>query len=260
MGNFERCIDILTEGDRNRVWSLVVTVFGDLAQAEGASLSMQSLARITEPLGVKPEALRVAMHRLKKDGWITSQRQGRNSLFRLTKEGRTQSIEAAPLIYRNAPPDYPVWSLYLASAQSQKSIAEIEQLAQIKNSVSLSQLEVLATGDESFPHLLQSKLSTDQLPDWLGRSIFSAATIGKYQTLTTKLLRLAECWPDSPDAFERATLRTLLVHSWRRVILSHADVPDEFVPIDCPLPQCRSLIAKHLEALPRPSLAELDLG
>jgi len=65
MDDFNRCIEILAAGDRNRVWSLVVTIFGDLAQGTGDTLSMQTLARITEPLGVKPEALRVALHRLK---------------------------------------------------------------------------------------------------------------------------------------------------------------------------------------------------
>ena len=62
-----------------RVWSLLVTIFGDLALAKDARLSGASVNALTAAIGIKPEATRVASHRLRKEGWIESHRTGRQS-------------------------------------------------------------------------------------------------------------------------------------------------------------------------------------
>ena len=55
-----------------RVWSLMVSLFGDLAQAEGAGIDGPVLSRIMTAMQIRPEATRVALHRLRNDGWIAS--------------------------------------------------------------------------------------------------------------------------------------------------------------------------------------------
>ena len=87
-----RCLN----GDQvPRVWSLLVTVFGELGQDPDVRLSVLLLGKLMDLAGVKPGAMRVALHRLKKDGWIDSRRCGRNSEYFLTPYGRSQSVEAA---------------------------------------------------------------------------------------------------------------------------------------------------------------------
>ena len=62
-----------------RVWSVIVTLMGDLTVmgtpgADASGVSGQALGKVMAALGIRPEATRVALHRLRKDGWIESTR------------------------------------------------------------------------------------------------------------------------------------------------------------------------------------------
>ena len=96
--SFQNLIEQVTFGTTPRVWSLLVTVFGELAQDADAQISGSLLRSLSEHIGIKPEAMRVALHRLRKDGWIDSERTGRTSNYFLTLWGRAQSIAASPRI------------------------------------------------------------------------------------------------------------------------------------------------------------------
>ena len=88
---FETAVADLVDPQDQRVWSIIVSLFGDMAQEPGAQISGGALTQIIEPMGIKPEAIRVALHRLRKDGWIESDRIGRVSRHVLSEFGRTQS-------------------------------------------------------------------------------------------------------------------------------------------------------------------------
>lgn len=87
-----------------RVWSLMVSLFGDLAQGEGDAIDGPVLSTIMTALDVRPEASRVALHRLRNDGWLQSHKVGRISQHSLTAQGRAESAAASPRIYA-APPE-----------------------------------------------------------------------------------------------------------------------------------------------------------
>ena len=65
--NFEASIAQLTDLQNLRVWSIIVSLFGDLAQKTGDQISGTTLTQIITPMGIKPEAIRVALHRLRKE-------------------------------------------------------------------------------------------------------------------------------------------------------------------------------------------------
>lgn len=90
--------DLRTLGGQ-RVWSLMISLFGDLAQSKGDTIDGPVLSLIMNILDVKPEAVRVALHRLRNDGWIQSQKSGRISQHSLTEKGRRESALASPRIY-----------------------------------------------------------------------------------------------------------------------------------------------------------------
>ena len=96
----------LTALGSQRVWSLLVTVFGDLAQNEGDVIDGPVLSLLMADIGIKPEATRVALHRLRNDEWIVSTKQGRTSQHSLTARGRRESAAANPRIY-NLPQQSP---------------------------------------------------------------------------------------------------------------------------------------------------------
>ena len=82
-----------------KVWSFLVTLFGDLAADEGAELSGPLVSRLSTRLGIKPEALRVALHRLRKDGWIDSRREGREARHCLTRSARADTKAVHSVVY-----------------------------------------------------------------------------------------------------------------------------------------------------------------
>ena len=69
-GEFRQLVAQLSHDGTPRVWSLIVTIFGDLARESGMSLSGTALSRMTARVDVRAEATRVALHRLRRDGWI----------------------------------------------------------------------------------------------------------------------------------------------------------------------------------------------
>ena len=57
---------------RLRVWSVIVTIMGEIAQPDGGEISMAVLLEICTALDIEPQAVRTAMSRLSKDGAIIS--------------------------------------------------------------------------------------------------------------------------------------------------------------------------------------------
>ncbi|MDX8352966.1 hypothetical protein [Cognatiyoonia sp. IB215182] len=80
-----------------KTWSLIVTVFGDM---DGDRISGKDLGALLGPLGIRPEAMRVALHRLKKDGWIQSEKSGREVIYSLSPYGRAETTTAREDVYR----------------------------------------------------------------------------------------------------------------------------------------------------------------
>jgi phenylacetic acid degradation operon negative regulatory protein len=92
INTYEKAITALTGLGPIRVWSVLVTVFGDLAHE--TSLDGSTLSAIMAEIGIKPEASRVALYRLRSDGWVRSEKTGRTSRYNLTDKGAHDSAAA----------------------------------------------------------------------------------------------------------------------------------------------------------------------
>ena len=77
MDVLEPLITSLHAEGRLRVWSLVVTVFGDAVQHRGGRIATLRLQHLLERVGVEAGALRTALSRLTSDGWVVRDREGR---------------------------------------------------------------------------------------------------------------------------------------------------------------------------------------
>ena len=76
----EKFIDNFHSMNKLRVWSLVITIFGDCATLRGGTIAMTDLQAITTLLRIEPGALRTAMSRLAKENWLIRTKVGKNSL------------------------------------------------------------------------------------------------------------------------------------------------------------------------------------
>ena len=259
---FEDCVRILIADQNPRVWSLIVTFFGDLAQAEDDRVSGAVLTRIGQLAGIKPEAMRVALHRLRRDGWIESQRLGRKSEYFLTGHGREESAKASPRIYAREDTSIGKWTVLIA--EPRKTVAEaLPGLSNDKPGIVMSGNGFMIVSN-AYPvkdEPLLALTGTDlAVPDWLRNRMIDGELSEACNKLSGTLAELAciDLRTQNLTALQVAVLRILIVHSWRRVRLRQPDLPDRFFPDSWTGPQCRAMVANLLEQLPRPQLRSLE--
>lgn len=261
---FDKSLDILTYNRNQMVWSILVTIFGDLARRPGDRISGSLLSRLTEPMGIKPEAMRVALHRLRNDGWLTSERQGRTSRYSLTAHGLSESDAASPRIYAETAPtvERGPWHLLLGESGPASQRGEVEKAWRGRGYVPITPGAYLARGAApgDSPDFLVIEGTPTQVPGWLRARIGPPDLANAYRALEGALDKalphIAKAAHIPP--LEAAILRVVIVHNWRRALLAHPDLPAMFFPSDWRGFACRDKVMTALEALPRPSLESLE--
>jgi phenylacetic acid degradation operon negative regulatory protein len=238
-----------------RVWSLLVTVFGELAQDCDARISGSLLRHLCEHISIKPEAMRVALHRLRKDGWIDSERTGRTSDYFLTPWGREQSIAASPRIYAKGPAALNAWLVMFNPGRQ----AQDDPMSGSWISSNLLVTSVPPDKDDVVAIELHIE---DTLPEWVTSKVCDPATVELSQTFLTALDTLHTSLDASAELtpMQIAALRVLLVHGWRRIVLKAPVLPDHVFPDGWRGIECRNRTSDLLDQLPKQDVAELEQG
>jgi len=230
-----------------RVWSLLVTVFGDLAPDQ--TLDGPTLSMIMAGIGIKPEATRVALHRLRSDDWIASQKRGRTSLHRLTAKGQQDSQAARPRIY-GTPEQMGGAARVILTSQPQD--LDPARFAQISTRL------FVCNASTALPAGAMA-LEPQDYPAWLGAQIETAPMKDAYKSLHAVLTditqELGDVTPRQP--LQVAVLRVMIVHAWRRLTLKHPDLPRAAHSADWRGHDCRVLITELLHRFPRPDLDQI---
>jgi len=250
---FADLVTCLSGDQPPRVWSLLVTIFGELAQEDCTRISGVLLRHLSDLIGFKPEAVRVALHRLRKEGWIESQRQGRNSDYFLTDWGRAQSAAASPRIYNTGPMAERAWLVVLEpGCTAPRSGPEAAYLA--SNVLLTSQLSddktafvTTVTESQFLPEWMTRKLCDENITAFAKKLI---AALGRLEAQTEMLAQLDPC--------KQAVLRVLIVHDWRRIVLKTTVLPDYVFPEDWLGKCCRRRVIGILEQLPRQDVSILE--
>lgn len=214
---------------RLRVWSLVITVFGDLVQHRGGEISSTRLRALLGRVGVEQGALRTALSRLAGDGWVVSERAGRSSLYRLSAQGLDRFASATTRIY--APPrTEPVsrWATVVTFSGSGQTvrICPAEDVTNNADCVVVGELQHISDA-------------------------YRAAQLERAHrnALTALSADLAALHQDITDPLEAAAARLLLIHRWRRIVLRFPECVPELMPDDSPLKNPRAAVAKSYVAL-----------
>ena len=235
-----------------KTWSLIVTILGDLAAEEAAGVPGPVITHLTEPMGMKPEALRVAIHRLRRDGWIASERDGRISVYRLTAHGRALTRAVSERVYGAEPQAIETWQVLISQNAEAMQALDFPDLVQIGPKTAL-----LPGAPADIPtNVLAWRAEAGQVPKWVKAIVAPEELSAAYEALAVAL-EAALVLPLPEDVGAQAVLRLLALHQWRRLVLRHGAGVDALMGPDWHGARCRARISALLAQVPRPDLMAL---
>ena len=209
-----------------KTWSLIATVLGDL---DADRISGRELWSLLEPLGVRPEAMRVALHRLKKDEWIASERTGREVEYFLSERGAAETLAAHADIYRQEVKYGGRWLLVILGPEQpdfqQPHVAIEKNVLLVPESTPLAPDVVRTCPPLEMPHWFETLLVPEHMLHQAER-----------------VAALASAFLNNPSS-DRTSGRLLLLHRWRKMALrtgtwAHIELKPDGVMADCHSAMC----------------------
>ena len=194
-----------------KVWSLLVTIFGDLSEAHGGFLTSKQLNGLFDAFDIQSGSLRVALHRLRKEGWIESERIGRISRFKMTEQAQQETDKARPIVYRTPSDQLESWVFIVSNSHLPSGAVRL-------NKVMACLPEARA---EKLVDAWVMPVPQSPMPSWLADQALSRDLRENVAKLTGIVDRM-ENSDQSDGPYRRMALRLLILHQWRRVALRDA--------------------------------------
>ncbi|MBV2358538.1 hypothetical protein KUH32_02010 [Thalassococcus sp. CAU 1522] len=247
---------MLAEDGGLKVWSVIVTALGDLAQGDPkAEMPGPVLTRLLARLGIQPEAIRVALHRLRRDGWIDSRKAGRTGYLRLSATGRAQTARVADRVFGAAPVAPSGLVLAIAPQAGDGSAATLLEAGE---ALSLGRGAMILTAPA--PDLPDDWMVFDATlaqPGWVTDLLAREAGEAQFARLSNALQPLRSLPGSIPDG-EAAALRLMTLHGWRRLVLRANPVAEALIGPAAQSVRCRAVVADLLQRYPRPAPGVLE--
>jgi len=250
--DIEKHINRLHSGGRLRVWSLIVTFFGDAVNPRGGRVALSVLQDAMALLSIEAGAVRTALSRLASDGWVEREREGRLSFYALSPQGRFAFDEATRRIYSPGPPDWQGdWTIAITDADHADRM-------RAHGFVLLGGPAWIKAGDEPGDppqDVLVIRGQGTSFPPGLIR-------LWEPETLAAQYEAFIANWqgfdPAGLSPVEAMAARTLLIHDWRRIVLRDPDLPAALLPDDWPGSRALELVRPLYAHLAEPSEKWLD--
>ncbi|MFQ6551710.1 hypothetical protein AAD018_005110 [Aestuariibius insulae] len=220
-----------------KTWSLIVTLFGDL---DGEELTGAQIRDLLGHLGIKPDAIRVALHRLKSDGWIVSTHHGREAVYALSKTARRETVAASADVYRQKVKFPEGCRFYL-----------LKEAAAPAGSVALTRELIVAPRDvaSGLPDAVPLVAETGDIPVWVERRLVSEPFLETAEGLVA-ILQAAERAGGLPSERDRTAMRLLVLHHWRRLALRPGSWAHIGLLPEGSLARCHRLVTTFLKDSP----------
>lgn len=210
---------------RVRVWSVIVTILGEISQLEGGGISMAALLEVCAALGIEPQAVRTAMSRLSKDGLVSGKRDGRTASYQFSSQGLIEYDAAAGIIYA-APKSTEDWTFAFAAESMD---VEAIQKKFVANPPLVLGRRCFVWAADNAPHvsdietrdLIVFDAQPRALPHWAQVSVLPTINPETCRRIRAGCQDLCDC-DMSPDQSRIA--RVLLIHFWRRLVLRYPTV------------------------------------
>ena len=251
---------------RLRVWSLVITVFGDAIAPRGGRVPLSTLQDVVGRLGVEAGALRTALSRLAADGWVCREKEGRTSVYALDSHGHRDFDRATRRIYAPGPPHWD-GTIEVALAPPGVDAREVDRrlarlgFVEAGAAAWLRPLDAhaLDAGTE-LADLLVVRQKPGHLPPGLS-GLWNVDALDRaysaFAVAMSPLLSAVEA-ADAPCLLDAIAARILLIHDWRRIVLHDPGLPAALLPTPWAGDAARDLARRIYARLAPPSEAWLD--
>jgi phenylacetic acid degradation operon negative regulatory protein len=228
--------------------SALFDLFGDHLRERGGSAPVAALVRLLAPLEIAAPAVRTAVSRMVRQGWLEPVRTPRGPGYSLTPRAIRRLDEAAHRIYRDLGPWDGHWHVLVIERMPDRT--RRDRLATALAFLGYARLdEATWIGPRASPEL-DPLLDAEQVRAERFRSTYQGDAAGLVARTwdIDGLGRSYERWladarsitsgadgRDTPDADERAfAARSRLVHEWRKFLFRDPGLPAELLPGDWP--------------------------
>lgn len=252
--------------------SMVFTLYGDYAVPAGRDIPLGGLVAIGQALGISEAAVRSAVARLAREGWVRARKAGNRSHYGLADAGRQLIAEGTARIYR---PRKGAWNgtwclLTYSIPEAKRSVRDRirKQLAWLgfgamgggayvspRDVAEMAKSLLREHGVHRFARVFQGRLagpgSDNELVSqcWDIRSIARRyeSFIAHYQPMYRRDLRLRSRGALADvDAF---VTRFGLTHDFRRFPFIDPDLPEQLLPAGWAGRRARRLFEEHHDLL-----------
>ena len=257
--------------------SALFDLYGDHLRARGAQAPVAALVLLLAPLGVHPPAVRTAVSRMVRQGWLEPARIEGQPGYALTSRARRRLDDAAVRIYRTAPDGTPVptgsegpgdWDRHwhLGILREVPNARRREQLASQLSFLGWAPLSdgawVGLRNDAEVDQILgvegiaadRFRAPVDAGAVEFARRVWKLDELGaSYDAWLIEAKALVdEAGQESTDGAgdEQAfAVRSELVHEWRKFLFRDPGLPDELLPDDWAGTRAAEFFDFHAERL-----------
>jgi phenylacetic acid degradation operon negative regulatory protein len=222
--------------------SALFDVYGDHLRSRGGHAPVASLVRMLAPLGVAPPAVRTAISRMARQGWLRSEKLPSGPGYALTPKAVRRLDEAATRIYRTADRQWDGrWHLVVTAHVRDRSTRE-----RLRSAFGYLGFAPLAdstwigprTSDEVDAILDAEGLRAERFV--AEHDGMSAALVARtwdlgglakaYERWLGDAVATVEGLPDKPSDEEAFAARSALVHEWRMFLFRDPGLPRTLLP------------------------------
>jgi len=227
--------------------SALFDMYGDHLRSRGGSAPVASLVALMAPLGITAPAVRTAVSRMVKQGWLQPVKLAGAAGYALTPRAEHRLDNAAARIYRTTSNDEwdGYWHLIIPDRPNDRAARERLRSA-------LAYLGYAPLGDgtwlaarpsKELGALLQSEhitaegfLARHQDDDAaLIRRAWDLKAVGRsYRRWLAEAEELVGSLPSAPADEEVFAVRSRLVHEWRKFLFTDPGLPRALLPADWP--------------------------
>ncbi|BAU29459.1 PaaX family transcriptional regulator [Aneurinibacillus soli] len=234
--------------------SMLFTIYGEYVRHYGGEIWVGSITKLMGEFGLSEPAIRAAISRMMKQGWIESRKIGNRSYYRMTSRGKKRLDEAALRIYKEMPAEWDgSWSIVSYNIPEEKRHLR----DQLRKELSWMGFGMLANSTWISPHNLEERVKdmneAYEITPYV--EIFRAQHLGWSEPAGL----VSRCWnldeinaayeefiteyrPKYDDIKEKSRQReglqdnecfvekTKLVHEYRKFLFIDPSLPDELLP------------------------------